>query len=57
MENDMYKVKVLWGNKSVTHKAWSLVSAKQWMYAYPKADVFIKVVNMFGRTVAVRYSR
>jgi hypothetical protein len=57
MENDMYKVKVLWGNKSVTHKAWSLVSAKQWMYAYPKADVFIKVVNMFGRTVAVRYCR
>jgi hypothetical protein len=53
----MYTVTVQWGDMVKTHKAWSLVSAKQWLYTYPNKDVFAKVTDMFGRTVAVRYYR
>ena len=53
----MYTVTVQWGELVKTHKAWTLSSAKQWLYAYPNKDVFAKVTNVFGRTVAVRYKR
>lgn len=53
----MYTVTVQWGDLVATHKSWTLSSAKQWMYAYPNKDVFAKVTNLFGRTVAVRYKR
>jgi len=39
------------------HKSWTLVDAKEWMYAYPNKDVFIKITNVFGQRVAVRYYR
>ena len=53
----MYTVTVQWGDLVKTHKAWTLSSAKGWMYAYPNKDVFAKVTNVFGSTVAVRYKR
>lgn len=53
----MYSVAVRWGELTKTHKAWTLAGAKQWMYAYPNKDVFIKVTDLFGRTMAVRYYR
>jgi hypothetical protein len=53
----MYTVTVQWGDLVKTHKAWTLSSAKQWLYAYPNKDVFAKVTNVFGQTVAVRYKR
>jgi hypothetical protein len=53
----MYKVQVLWGSKAVTHAAWSKGQALAWMYMYPKGDVFIKVTNVFGQTIATRYYR
>ena len=53
----MYTVNVRWGELVKTHKAWTLSGAKQWMYAYPNKDVFAKVTNLFGQTVAVRYKR
>ena len=53
----MYTVTVQWGDLVATHKSWTLSGAKQWMYAYPNKDVFAKVTNLFGRTVAVRYKR
>jgi hypothetical protein len=53
----MYKVSILWGNKAVTHTAWSKSSAIEWLYQYPKEDVFGRVTDMFGRSVAVRYCR
>ena len=53
----MYSVAVRWGELTKTHKAWTLASAKAWMYTYPNKDVFIKVTDLFGRTIAVRYYR
>ena len=53
----MYLVQIQWGSKRVTHTAWTLSSAKAWMYTYPKQDVFAKVTDLFGRTLAVRYYR
>jgi hypothetical protein len=53
----MYTVTVQWGDLVKTHKAWTLSSAKEWMYTYPSKDVFAKVTNVFGSTVAVRYKR
>lgn len=53
----MYSVAVRWGELTKTHKAWTLSGAKQWMYSYPNKDVFIKVTDLFGRTMAVRYYR
>jgi hypothetical protein len=53
----MYTVSVQWGSKAVTHTAWTLASAKAWMQAYPKSDVFASVTDIFGRRVAVRYYR
>ena len=53
----MYTVAVRWGELVKTHKAWTLSDAKATMYAYPKQDVFIKITNMFGQRVAVRYYR
>jgi len=53
----MYTVSILWGSKAVTHTAWSKSSAIQWLYQYPKKDVFGKVTDMFGRSIAVRYYR
>jgi hypothetical protein len=53
----MYTVTVQWGELVKTHKAWTLSSAKGWMYSYPNKDVFAKVTNVFGSTVAVRYKR
>jgi hypothetical protein len=34
-----------------------MASAKQWLYQYPNKDLFGKVTDLFGRTVAVRYYR
>ena len=56
-EYSMYTVTVQWGDLVKTHKAWTLSSAKEWMYTYPNKDVFAKVTNVFGSTVAVRYKR
>ena len=53
----MYRVSILWEGKAVTHTAWSKSSALQWLYCYPKADVFGKVTDLFGRSIAVRYYR
>lgn len=53
----MYKVQVLWGSKAVTHTAWRKGQALEWMYKYPKQDLFIKVTDLFGRTIATRYYR
>jgi hypothetical protein len=53
----MYTVTIQWGALTKTHKAWTLASAKAWMYQYPKADVFASVTDIFGRRVAVRYYR
>ena len=53
----MYTVAVRWGELVKTHKAWTLSNAKATMYAYPNKDVFIKVTDLFGRRVAVRYYR
>ena len=53
----MYTVTVRWGETVKTHTAWTLSSAKGWMQAYPKADVFASVTDIFGRRVAVRYYR
>ena len=53
----MYTVTVQWGELIKTHKAWTLSSAKQWLYSYPNKDVFAKVTNVFGQTVAIRYKR
>lgn len=54
---NMYTVSIQWGSKAVTHTAWSKSSALAWLYQYPKQDVFGKVSDLFGRTVAVRYYR
>jgi hypothetical protein len=53
----MYTVQVWCDGLTATHKSWTLVDAKEWMYAYPNKDVFIKVTDLFGRRVAVRYYR
>jgi hypothetical protein len=53
----MYTVSIQWGSKAVTHTAWSKSSAISWLYQYPKKDVFGKVTDMFGRSIAVRYYR
>ena len=49
----MYTVTVQWGELTKTHKAWTLSSAKQWLYAYPNKDVFAKVTN-FGPSLKER---
>ena len=56
-EYNMYAVIVKWGDTHAVHHAWTLSSAKQWMLSYPKQDVFIKVIDIFGRRVAIRYAR
>ena len=53
----MYTVQVLWEGKAATHTAWRKGQALEWLYAYPKKDVFAKVTDMFGRSIAVRYYR
>ena len=53
----MYTVAVWCDGLTATHKSWTLADAKGWMYAYPNKDVFIKVTNVFGQRVAVRYYR
>lgn len=53
----MYTVNVRWGAMTKTHRAWSKASALEWLYTYPKQDVFAKVTDIFGRTIAVRYYR
>ena len=53
----MYAVIVQWGDTRAVHHAWTLSSAKQWMLSYPREDVFIKVIDMFGNRRAVRYYR
>jgi hypothetical protein len=53
----MYTVHVLWEDLVATHKTRTLADAKAWMYKYPAKDVFIKVTNLFGQRVAVRYYR
>ena len=58
MEIDMYTVQIQWGSKRVTHTAWTLADAKDWLYQYPKGTshgFFGKVTDVFGRRVAVRY--
>ena len=52
----MYTVTIRWGDVVATHKAWTLSSAKQWMYAYPNKDVFAKV-TFFGKRLAVRHCK
>ena len=56
-ENVMYTVSVLWGSKAVSHKAMTKGKALGWLYQYPNDDVFIKVTNLFGKTIAVKYKR
>ena len=54
----MYTVHIMWGNRAVTHTAWTLASAKDWLYQYPKGTAtgfFGKVTDVFGRRVAVRH--
>lgn len=54
----MYTVHILWGNHAVTHTAWTLADAKDWLYQYPKGTshgFFGKVTDLFGRRVAVRH--
>ena len=53
----LYNITVLWGTKEVKHTARSKSKALAWMYQYPKEDVFIKVTDVFGKTVAVKYHR
>jgi hypothetical protein len=53
----MYTVHITWGETVVKHSALTLASAKQWLYQYPNSDLFGKVTDLFGRTVAVRYCR
>lgn len=53
----MYTVSILWGDKEVKHTSWSKSKAIAWLYKYPSEDVFIKVVNVFGKTVAIKYHR
>jgi hypothetical protein len=53
----MYTVHITWGNTVAKHTAYTLTSAKQWLYQYPNADLFGKVTDLFGRTLAVRYCR
>ena len=53
----MYTVSIQWGSKTATHTAWSLSSAKQWLLSYPNKDMFGKVTDLFGNTLAVRYYR
>ena len=53
----MYTVQVLWEGKAATHTAWRKGQALEWLYAYPKKDVFANVTDIFGRTIAVRYYR
>ena len=56
-EYDMYTVHIIWGETTITHSALTLSSAKQWLYQYPNKDLFGKVTDLFGRTLAVRYCR
>jgi len=56
-EYSMYTVHITWGNTVAKHTAYTLASAKQWLYQYPNADLFGKVTDLFGRTLAVRYCR
>jgi hypothetical protein len=53
----LYTVTVLWGNKQSNHSTWSKSSALSWLYKYPNQDVFIKVTDMMGKTVAIKYHR
>lgn len=53
----MYTVSIQWGSKAVTHTAWTKSSALEWLYKYPRADVFGRVTDIFGRSIAVRYYR
>jgi hypothetical protein len=53
----MYTVSVLWGNKEVSHTAWTKGKALGWLYQYPNNDVFIKVTNPIGKTIAIKYAR
>lgn len=53
----MYRVSILWEGKAVTHTAWSKSSALEWLYQYPRSNVFGKVTDLFGRSIAVRYYR
>ena len=53
----MYTVSIQWGSKAVTHTAWSKSSALAWLHQYPKEDMFGKVTDIFGRSIAVRYYR
>jgi hypothetical protein len=53
----MYTVHITWGETTITHSALTLSSAKQWLYQYPNKDLFGKVTDLFGRTLAVRYCR
>lgn len=53
----MYTVSVLWGSKQTNHTSWSKSKALSWLYKYPNEDVFIKVTDVLGRTVAIKYKR
>ena len=53
----MYLVEIQWGEKRIAHTAWSKSSALQWLYSYPKKDLFGIVFDIIGRTVATRYYR
>ena len=56
-EYNMYTVSITWGDTVIKHTAITLSSAKQWLYQYPNKDLFGKVTDLLGRTVAVRYCR
>ncbi len=53
----LYNITVLWGTKEVSHTSWTKGKALSWLYKYPNEDVFIKVTDVFGKTVAIKYKR
>lgn len=53
----MYTVSITWSDKTYTHKAVTRNGALSWLRQYPNQDVFGKVTNLFGNTVAVKYHR
>ena len=56
-EKYMYTVSITWSDKTYTHKAVTRNGALSWLRQYPNQDVFGKVTNLFGNTVAVKYHR
>ena len=54
----LYQVKVLWGDKQITHYAWTLSQAKSWLDQYPNRDL-LATVKRLGKhgAIYVKYYR